>query len=630
MKLITLLLSLIFTINAHGMVEADRQLLVNRNILVNGGFENGAANWTAASGGFSTTSTTPLVPNMMGVWDATASTQTLVSPAITVPAGLKGLSGVGFCEIQTPSGTATHTLQVYDGTNVIASQAVISSTDGVYIYTNVFRFPSSGTVQLRLLANANEPSINIDDCYLGLATNMTNSSQATFIGSGYIAQTANCSWTRTNTALGAFGTDTDCPGVTVESNPGPGVLQTTDSDLPQFTFNNLPSGTYRVVIFGAHLQSSTNSEAVVAAISDGTTTSPGAASFTATGQTNPLVVETVFTYTSSGNRTFAVHGSAASTRTVTLGMYTASSGTGAGLAIRLYRYPTVNELAFKPDAGAQSWSGYHDSTCSWARTNTAYGDPTADATCVFTERSNVNFGTVTSQLSGSDKLPGIVFTPKSTGRYFVCVYLNDLIANSGAGVAVQLTDGTTAFAENQTTSVSSGTYVNFTLCGIYNATTIASTTLKVQSKASSGANTIQSGISAGNAADWSIFYMDQSFPAPVISNSVVNTSSGVTGVEVANINCDSGSAITSQQGSWLTSVGNISGGQCVITLNGSYSATPYCSITNRAAIAGDSSTFTMSLIHTSSTSLTSDCRISAGATADCTAYDFTLSCVGAK
>lgn len=68
---------------------------------------------------------------------------------------------------------------------------------------------------------------------------------------------------------------------------------------------------------------------------------------------------------------------------------------------------------------SSSWSGYHDNDSLFARTNTAFGAFSADASSTFTERFNKNMGTVTSKLSGADKLPGIVFTPGASGTYMV-------------------------------------------------------------------------------------------------------------------------------------------------------------------------------------------------------------------
>lgn len=129
-----------------------------------------------------------------------------------------------------------------------------------------------------------------------------------FIGSAYIAKTAACTPARTNTALGAFTADTDCPGPTVEFNPGPGTIQTTDTNLPKFTVNSLPAGTYKVTIQVSAILSQVAYADM--AINDGTTTS---------GQqhgddtvTHPYTLVGIFKYTTGANQTFSVFGSASS------------------------------------------------------------------------------------------------------------------------------------------------------------------------------------------------------------------------------------------------------------------------------------------------------------------------------
>lgn len=128
-----------------------------------------------------------------------------------------------------------------------------------------------------------------------------------FVGSAYFPVTTNCQWRRTNTAIGAFGTDTDCTGPTVEVNPGPGTIQTTDADLPQVTVNNLPAGTYRVRFAGSGVPVTNNNDNAFA-IYDGTNTygEAGGSSILTTTVVG-WDVEATFTYSSSGNRTFELH-----------------------------------------------------------------------------------------------------------------------------------------------------------------------------------------------------------------------------------------------------------------------------------------------------------------------------------
>jgi hypothetical protein len=152
----------------------------------------------------------------------------------------------------------------------------------------------------------------------------------------------------------------------------------------------------------------------------------------------------------------------------------------------------------------QSWSGYHNaSDCSMARTNTAYGDQTADASCTFTERTNKNMGTVASALSGSDKLPGVTFTPGRVGVYEICagvMYYGP--ASSVATNGIQMIDGSSNVlaAEISQTTGTAQEIKNMMLCGHLNVTgsTVGtSNTVKLQGKSTTGAITI-------TGIDWTI------------------------------------------------------------------------------------------------------------------------------
>jgi hypothetical protein len=136
------------------------------------------------------------------------------------------------------------------------------------------------------------------------------------------------------------------------------------------------------------------------------------------------------------------------------------------------------------------WSGYHDSDCVFGRTNVAYGDPTADATCTLTAYQNNGF-TVTSYLSGSDKLPGLVITPPRASCYLVSVQFGDFQATGAAIIGIRLTDGTTSIgAITHTNAATTDQWLALT--GIYCFASTSPQTLRLQTKSSAGAVNIQS------------------------------------------------------------------------------------------------------------------------------------------
>jgi hypothetical protein len=304
MKYLILLSYLLSTLPVHATLnDVDKAFLVTENVLVNPGFENGKASWSASGGTFTTvtTGTNLLAGKVSATWDSSGAAQSWRSAAVAIPKGLYGRNGVASCVIQTPSGTATHTIGAYDGAASLVASSITSSATPARSTAN-FIFPSSGNIQLEILSvAADEPLIAVDSCYLGSADgfNVGQYAAATFVGESYFAGTTNCTgWTRTSATLGRVATDADCPGPTILSS-NLGSWQTTDTDLPLQTINNLPPGTYKATFIVPFAMNTAAGAAL--AIHDGSTTCTAvqANNFTTTvGQ----VVSCYFTYTTAGNR----------------------------------------------------------------------------------------------------------------------------------------------------------------------------------------------------------------------------------------------------------------------------------------------------------------------------------------
>jgi hypothetical protein len=561
----------------------------NANKLANPGFEGGTTGWTA-SGGLTTTTTSTAANVGSGSkaydWDSNASSQTLTSTAVSITSG-DGLSGqnvVASCRFKAASGTATHKLQLLSGSTSISEVTIASSTSG-YVRSTVpiVSAPASGSISLQVLSVAsNEPEIFIDDCYLGLAEgfNLSQVSQAALYGSMTVSA-VNCAWqnTSTQTSYGGFPADADCAsGYTVTDN-----ASAPSTNIPGLKFASLPPGDYQVVVTGTMYSGSAGSNAAEFAINDGTNTfGYGVAGATASASANQVytgsVIGRVKYTTAQSNVTFQVvsrtfNGFTAGTQNIYAQLSTSP------LRIDVYRFPTSTEQAYRPDVQAASWSGYHSSDCSWPRTSTSFGDPTADGTCTFAERTNTNFGTVTSAQSAGSNLPGIVFTPSSATKYFVCATAQTYQTTTGTYGALSLTDGTTEIGSatnNATTSV-----VSVPVCGVYSATSTSPVTLKLQSKSDS--STVNIGYaSAYHSVEWSIVRIGQSVPAPVLVGSVTSNSSGQERIERAVISASGGAAL-SQSGSWVTtSTSNSTGNLTVTIAAGIFSAAPTCTCSPQA------------------------------------------------
>lgn len=172
-----ILLALLLSFPVHAALnDVDKAQVLHQNMLSNPGFENGLVGWTASGGAVVLiTSGSNLLKGKRSVtWDASAAAQTYCSALVPVEEGDKGENGLSMIKIKTPSGTATHTLFANDGSNPVGPAVTVTSdANGVITQVN-FIYPTSGSVQLCIEAQADEPLIAIDLGYQGFAANITS------------------------------------------------------------------------------------------------------------------------------------------------------------------------------------------------------------------------------------------------------------------------------------------------------------------------------------------------------------------------------------------------------------------------------------------------------------------------
>lgn len=143
-----------------------------KNVLKNNGFEIASTNWTATPASTITYITSSSQAANVGygkqalAFDATATSQTVVSDVITYPNSLMGIGGVGKCSFKTTA--SDYKLQVY--LNGALSQEVVIPASAYYLPSQVtFSFPTSGvqTAQMRFVSQSNAAVLYIDECFLG-------------------------------------------------------------------------------------------------------------------------------------------------------------------------------------------------------------------------------------------------------------------------------------------------------------------------------------------------------------------------------------------------------------------------------------------------------------------------------
>lgn len=509
-----LLIILLFSFSVFGQLsDVQRQDIPFRNWIKNPGFENALSNWTVTTDSLTITAGTSKQARGKSylTWNSAGASRVLTHETVTVDEAMKGADVLCGYQITVASGTATHLVRIYDGTSVLASATVTSSTLPTWTYVTV-PSPSSGTLQCQLVSvAADEPSIDVTEAYMGRNYLISSVSQASLFGRTTIPGAASCNWVGTNsTTYNTYPTDTDC-GTIVNTQ-----YATSATKIPQITFASMPPGVYRIVATFTGDVSAVDIGCGYR-FSDGTNTTsptsggnpPGSAGNATVGRT----IEGILTYT-SGQAATTINLQAATT-----------SGSGtcninepalSSFEIAVYRFPNTEEQAFRSDQGPSSWSGYHKSaSCTLTRTNAAYGDPLGDADCDLVERTNRNFGTVIST-GGATETAGITFTPTRTGQYRVCAIVSVALSTTGNDVGLKLWDGTTTIAEGGYTSPGNGYGQIVPLCGKINVNSIASTSFSIQAKSSAGAITIPGSGQEIGAIEWTVEATDFSMSTPLL------------------------------------------------------------------------------------------------------------------
>lgn len=614
-----LILALLFIpLFAFALTDIDRQEILHKNILgsYNPGFENGKASWTIGTDTITPVSSGSNLLTGKGsiTWNSAGAGRILASKAVTIPKGMYASNGYAQCKIQTPSGTATHTISVYDGSGTLASSTVVSSTTPVFSGVN-FIFPSSGTVQLRITSvAADEPLIAIDDCYIGGAFNIAPVSQASLVGMAKIPVTSGCYYTRTNTAFGALTEGAACPGPTVISNTGPGTIQTTDNAAPKFTVNGLPPGQY-LVTMAVHAYDTTSAGNFAILINDGTTSGPQS------GMTAPaanrggwLVAKAVFTYTTTANRNFELF-TAADSGTVQFDLSTINGG--PDLTFLIERFPTSAETGFSP-----TLYNWHLDLTVYNVANANYFDLGSSDISTYTAPNLtdlsmvLNPGSLPAKISCSSTNPptgltcgagneeaGFNFDLPAAGDVEICGQFDHYTDTTNGFIKVN-------FAWQETTSTSQtsiqdcgpatvsgidsqtqGTHHPTNVCGICHFTSSGNKTVRLMRKQ------VHSNVVSVNA----IHVIDQgagqqqlriiarpltqNVPSPILVNSIVtpNTqpviiaSARITGGSETSICSSSPCTIYRQMGSWIDSVTRSGTGTYTVNFKaGTFTDTPDC------------------------------------------------------
>lgn len=654
-KLISLLIILSMVSTSFGAPsEVDRAILEkSRELLLNPAFENGKQKWAVSTGSFSVTSGAG--GQSYAVWDAGAASETFMSSLETIPTKLQGENGIVECNIKTPSGTATHTLTVNDGTNDLVTPITIQSSSSRFVSTTLnFIFPSSGSIRAKLASTTNEPSIQVGRCSIRKADNIGTVSQAKLVGGAVVTGCA-AGWntgTTTSTSYVAFTTQTGCSYATF----GDGLAPATN--LPAIRFASLPPGDYVVEYEGYYSQQNagyvyyyqffdgTNGARESSAIYN--------ASNANTGQNS---IRQTFRYTTpQSNITFNMR-----VRTSTAGAtdpFIAGTNTSPG-TFRVYYFPLNEQQVFNPaidgwridanisganpslgTAAVSSYTGIENASLTLTN-NTGYGVIPALIPC-----SSTNAATGTTCSVGSESV-GVSFDLPKAGDVEACVSFGHYLqvnGNSNASTAFQIVEtpnnAQTISQEGKDRTngqvnigaVAVGISTPYRKCGIFSFSSSGRKTLRLMFEQVITTGSIAASEIAADAAastgqrdiHWDITPVNLKGVAPILNGSITSNKQHAIKTEVTFANCSTSSSVTA--GDFLSSPTNISGGVCTYTLESGWSARPKCFVTADSTTV--SSTAVWQAKATSTTSLSISC--SAGGAGCSGGGDIQVLCTGSR
>lgn len=571
--------------------ESDKALLFG-GLLPNGGGEMSTTGWTASGGTLTTDKTVKLEGNASISWDSSSASQTLT---YTVPVGaLKQKNGVLQVSFLCASGTCTHTVEPTDGTNPLATPVTIPSDTSIWKSVTInFPVPSSGNVGLRITSVAsNEPKLYIDKARIVDANevNLKDVSQATLVGGVVITGCAN-PWNSTSTSYASFGTQTGCIYTTF------GAAQAPSSNIPAFKFASLPPGEYRIEFEGG-LGTTTFGKAVWFQFTDGTSTAREVGeAWAGNGVFLTNVTQTIQYLTAKSNVTFELKAKAESGAQARVHGIDATPAT-----IRLYRYPTSSELAYRPElrnwrvdaniGGANPSIGTSAVTSYTEITNGSLDlvqNPGSIPVKIACASGTASTGTT---CSGANESVGVTFDVPLSGKAEACFYYG--IWASGAMAAtfqvVETTDtSSTILSEGNSRATFSPTGsmdLPAETCGVFNFNSAGPKTVRLMREQIAGAD---SGIRADRSATLgardihvTVRPIDQSIPNPLLMGSVTSDYSGQLKLETAAVEttCSGSPCTITRQTDWLSSITRSGTGLYTFNFSPSFATPPHCSLTS--------------------------------------------------
>lgn len=592
-------------------------------------------NWSETGGGtLSTTNTAADVANGTYAfsYDASTSGDYVESDLITIPAGLYGANCL--LESYYKGFDSNITAQVHDGTNVVASQAIVAATGYRKLQIN-FVCPSSGGLKMRLYASGNAAIGYWDEVHLGSASNISNVSQAYKVGSIKWAGASNCAWTTSSTSFGNYSADTDCSAPTVTGN-----VSAPGTKIPAAVVSNLGPGTVMLVASGGFYKAGTVDAAVQFRFSDGTTNSTPVQVYSGTNPGPATTVIGSFEYTTapSNPTTFNIQGRTGSASNAA--NIAADVSAVTELQVDIYFFPSSSQNAVNNEPNFDTTGmlvPYGISTCP-------NGTLAADGSAVSRSTYAALFNKIGTTFGSGDG--STTFNLPNTGG----IFLRGIGSQTIGGV----TTPTITLGGAQADALQGhrhqirvpATGGGSSLWGFQFWSASRSTTLSESASVgedaisgvllTDGTNGSPRSTSETRPANIGVKYCivtNGQRPMPVLVGSVTSNSTGAERVERAYVVNNGTASINSQSGSWLTGCTRNSIGAVTCNIaSGTFSALPVCAITPAVAgTIGDQVSVRLATQSTTSFQTYTTLRAAAGGSAAGGGdYDFNVICMGPR
>jgi hypothetical protein len=584
--LLALTLSTAHAVNSSLQSSEAKQFLgadAPRNYIKNSGIEKNTANITDSNSIAGRTTSVILEGVASLEINAGSGGDKVIFLADPFQTGLFGQS----CEANfLYQGDASRYKAYVQQNGVTISQEVTLTNSGTNTQPVSILFPcgsdpvNAASLHIQDIASGDAANIIVDSVYLGKALSRGTVAEYTHLGSVTWAPTTSCAWERTGVgsdSFANFSNDNECDD-NARTVQGP-VTDVTSGLRPAIGVPWRGPGFYRIKAVGQFNKTTASSSSLFRAF-DGTNALNGIAGvrLNNTDTVSSTYVEFVRYYSASpsGSSTFTVD---LQCRNLVTSAVCSVSSDNPSLSISAEYIPSVSQQVLRGDV--TDLTGFAKSaataSCGWTSTSASMASFGLDSDCPSLTTSG-------NAASPSTKIPAFVAPRLLPGKYNVIAQGTFYGTESTSGTAecaFEVYDGTTSGGISIVRNiVSKGEDSTSTLVGQFEYTSTQSNKqFQVRVQRVSGNQTC---VAAANSGDltFTLIPLSQGLPQPFIPSSVFAGRSSVVKVGAARLDCNSSSSIASNPDSMVASIGNISSGQCSVTLtSGFFSAEPLCQVT---------------------------------------------------